>query len=264
MILMKCQKKICAGRFGWVALRCDLMLEFLRETMRKQCEVQRLSLIPYQQAWDLQNALAEKIALGEQPETLLLLEHPHTYTFGRRGKEEHLLWPQDQLQSRGVNVVWVDRGGDITYHGPGQLVGYPLLHLTPIGWQGGRLPQTDYVGYIRTLEKVLIETLSAFNIAGFRAADKTGVWVHPKDGIDIKKIASIGVKVDIKGITRHGFALNVDPDMSYWAGIIPCGLDGVGMTSMADQLSMLVDINAVQDVLVEQFGAAFHKEMVNV
>ena len=264
MILKKCQKKIYARLFGWVALGVDLMLKFLRETMHRQCEVQRLGLMPYQQAWDLQNALAEKIAVGEQPETLLLLEHPHTYTFGRRGKEENLLWTENQLQSRGVDVVWVDRGGDITYHGPGQLVGYPLLQLAPIGWQGSRLPQADYVGYIRTLEKVLIATLSVFGITGFRAEGKTGVWVHPKDGIDLKKIASIGVKVDSKGVTRHGFALNVDTDMSFWAGIIPCGLDGVGMTSMSDQLSMLVDMDAVLDVLVEQFGAAFHKEMVNV
>ncbi len=229
--------------------------------MKTICKVQKLGLIPYQQAWDMQNALAAKIASGEQPETLLLLEHPHTYTFGRRGKAEHLLWSEKQRQSNGVTVLWVDRGGDVTYHGPGQLVGYPLLRLASIGWQGDRLPSADYVGYIRKLEKVLIATLANFDIHAFRIEGKTGVWVNPKGGVDLMKIASIGVKVDSKGISRHGFALNVDPDMFFWEGIVPCGLERVEMVSMADILLKNVKIDQVQRALVKCFGDIFHFKM---
>ncbi len=229
--------------------------------MEKNCNVKQLGRIPYQAAWDLQNALAEKITAGEHPQTLLLLEHPHTYTLGRRGHVENLLWSPERLKMEGVKVEWVDRGGDITYHGPGQLVGYPLLRLAPIGWQGDRLPQVDYLGYLRKLEQVLIETLAAFEISGFRAEGKTGVWVNPKGELGLKKIASIGVKVDSRGVSRHGFALNVHPDMSYWEGIVPCGLAGVEMTSMADCSSPLVEIDSVQGVLIDCFGKIFQMKM---
>lgn len=227
---------------------------------KENCVVKKLGQIPFQEAWDLQNILAEKIAAGAQPETLLLLEHPHTYTLGRRGDAENLLWTKEQLEVKGVDVLWVDRGGDITYHGPGQLVGYPLLRLAPIGWQGGRLPQADYVGYVRQLEEVIIRTLAAFELDSFQVAGKTGVWVGSKNGADPEKIASIGVKVDSWGVSRHGFALNVHPDMSYWEGIVPCGLKGVAMTSMA-ALSRNVGIEEVQEVLIEDFGQIFGFEM---
>lgn len=229
--------------------------------MKKMLEVQILGLTPYQEAWALQNRLADRIAEGEHPETLLLLEHPHTYTLGRRGQADNLLWSEEQLDSKGVRVVWVDRGGDITYHGPGQLVGYPLLQLAPIGWQGDRLPQADYVGYIRKLEHVLMDTLAAFDISAYRVEGKTGVWAKPKGGAGLKKIASIGVKVDSRGISRHGFALNVDPDMSYWEGIVPCGLKDVVMTSMANFFERKLDITSILDVLVDCFGKVFNRKM---
>ena len=240
---------------------CDLVLEFNEETMKKTCKVENLSLISYQQAWDVQNALAEKIAAGEQTETLLLLQHPHVYTLGRRGKAENLIWSEEQRLSRDVSVLWVDRGGDITYHGPGQLVGYPLLRLSPIGWQGDRLPQADYVGYLRKLETVLIQTLAAFEIEGCRVEGKTGVWVNPSSGDYPMKIASIGVKVGSKGISRHGFALNVNPDMTYWEGIVPCGLEGVEMTSMAKLMKKSVELDTLREVLVQCFGDLFEREM---
>lgn len=230
--------------------------------MKKICKVQKYGLIPYQQAWDMQKALVEGIARGQQPQTLLLLEHPHTYTLGRRGKSENLLWTEEQLISKGVAVIWVDRGGDITYHGPGQLVGYPLLRLAPIGWPGDRLAQADYVGYLRKLEAVLIQTLAAFGVSGFRVRGKTGVWVNPKGGVGLKKIASIGVKVDSKGISRHGFALNINPDMAYWNGIVPCGLEDVAMVSMADLMGHQVTIDSVGNVLVEHFGLIFDLKMI--
>jgi len=229
--------------------------------MVKTLEVQKLGLVPCQEAWALQDRLAERIAGENQPETLLLLEHPHTYTLGRRGHAENILWSQEQLDAKGVKVVWVDRGGDITYHGPGQLVGYPLLRLAPIGWHGSRLPQVDYVGYIRKLETVLIETLKNFGISAIRVCGKTGVWADPKGVGGLEKIASIGVKVDSRGISRHGFALNVDPDMSYWEGIVPCGLEGVRMTSMRQILSATVANKELIDVLIHRFGKAFQRRV---
>lgn len=225
------------------------------------CQVQRLGLVAYQKAWDLQNTLAEEIAADQRSETLLLLEHPHTYTLGRRGEADHLLWDEGQLAAMGVTVLWVDRGGDITYHGPGQLVGYPLLRLAPIGWEGTCIPQVDYVGYLRLLEAVLIRTLADFGLEGQQVPGKSGVWTRG-DEAGMKKIASIGVKVDSHGVTRHGFALNVDPDARFWKGIVPCGLKGVEMTSMVVQLGAPVSMNQVMDALMEAFGGVFGRKMV--
>ncbi len=212
----------------------------------QNCQVRILGLVPYQQAWDLQNALAAQVAAGEIPPTLLLLEHPHTFTFGRRGQAANLLWDEAELKRRGIEVFWVDRGGDVTYHGPGQLVGYPLipLNVTELvkSSKGGSslLPKADYIGYLRKLEQVLIQVLDHFGVKGERIKDLTGVWVNGS------KIAAIGVKVDAHGITRHGFALNVSPDMRYWDGIIGCGLAGHSVTSLA---SLLPAPPAMPDVI---------------
>lgn len=200
------------------------------------CELYELGSVPYQQAWELQSRLAEEIGTGQRPPTLLLLEHPHTFTFGRRGQSQNLLWSERDLEAADIAVHWVDRGGDVTYHGPGQLVGYPLL---PLGKTDslGRLPPVDYVGYLRNLEELLIRTLADFDLQTTRLDGLTGVWVAVDQGsTEFSKIAAIGVKVDVNGVSRHGFALNVDPDMSYWNGIIPCGINEHGVTSMADHL----------------------------
>jgi len=218
------------------------------------CLVQFLGRLPYEQAWKLQDELAAQIAAGQQLPTLLLLEHPHTYTFGRRGKEQNLLWSPAELEQHGVAVYWVDRGGDVTYHGPGQLVGYPLLPLGPLS-QDARLPQADYVGYLRRLEEVLILTLANYGVQGKRVEGMTGVWVE-KDAQDCK-IASIGVKVDARGVTRHGFALNVAPDMQYWNGIIACGLVGCPLTSLAELLPEPPTIAQVADTTSLCFGQVF-------
>ncbi len=223
------------------------------------CHVYWLGEVEYQRAWDLQNRLAEQIAFGKQPPTLLLLEHPHTYTIGRRGGREHILWPPEEIQRRGIAIFEVDRGGDITYHGPGQLVGYPLLPLASAGWQGERLPQADFVGYVRKLEESLIRTLSLYGIEAFRRESLTGVWVNQGEGgfnFPVK-IASIGVKVDARGVSRHGFALNVQPDMLYWQGIIPCGLDGVQMAAMRDWLSPCPSVKEVAEQVSRVFETVF-------
>lgn len=223
------------------------------------CQVYWLGELEYQQAWDLQNFLAEQIAAGKQPPSLLLLEHPHTYTIGRRGGREHILWSEEEIKRRGIAVFEVDRGGDITYHGPGQLVGYPLLPLASAGWQGERLPQADFVGYVRKLEEVLIRTLAYYGIEAYRLEGLTGVWVNkPAEEVPLPvKIASIGVKVDARGISRHGFALNVQPEMVYWQGIIPCGLDGVQMTAMAEWLSPCPSVLQVAQQVSRFFESVF-------
>jgi lipoyl(octanoyl) transferase len=223
----------------------------------QKCDVRCLGLIPYQQAWDLQARLAIQIAAGVIPPTLLLLEHPHTFTFGRRGQASNLLWSQSELEERGVEVYWVDRGGDVTYHGPGQLVGYPLIPLkTPEMLSATQddtslLPQADYVGYLRNLEQVLILALGQFGVQAGRIKGLTGVWVSGS------KIAAIGVKVDASGITRHGFALNVDPDMSYWNGIVGCGLTGYSMTSLAELLPEPPSMPEIIEAVIAAFENIF-------
>lgn len=232
---------------------------------RELLEVIWLGRVEYRAAWELQNRLAAGIASGERPPILLLLEHPHVYTIGRRGGQANLLWDERERAERGVDLVEVDRGGDITYHGPGQLVGYPLMQLAQPGCQGDRLPQADYVGYLRRLEVMLIELLASFGIPAFQKEGYTGVWVSgaqpsgssAPDG----KIASIGVKVDARGVTRHGFALNLQTDMTYWQGIVPCGLDGVRMASMADLISPLPDMVQVARRVGEVFAEIFSFEL---
>ncbi len=237
------------------------------------CEVRRLGQIPYAEAWELQKRLAAERAAGSTPDTLLLLEHPHTYTLGRSGHAENLLLAQDELRARGVALHWVDRGGDITYHGPGQVVGYPILALgTPSGPSDGRLPQADYVGYLRRLEEVIINTCARFGLVTGQVAGLTGVWVQPDVAsrcahcppaarLAPSKIAAIGVKVDARGVSQHGFALNVAPDMSYWEGIVGCGLPGHASLALADLLDRPPSIEAVMDELVNQFGRVFERQM---
>ena len=207
-------------------------------------EVLDLGLIEYERARSLQEKYAREIAEEKRPPTLLLLEHLHVYTFGRRGKQENLLWGESQLKEKGIAIHWVDRGGDVTYHGPGQLVGYPLLPLGQVNAES-KIPQADYVGYVRKLEKTLIIALARLGLAAGQRSGLTGVWIQadvhsrcprckPEDRKKPAKIAAIGVKVDAHGISRHGFALNVNPDMDYWEGIIACGLQDEPIVSLAD------------------------------
>ncbi len=240
--------------------------------------VQDLGLIEYEQAWRLQEQYAAEIAQAKRPPTLLLLEHPHVYTFGRRGHAENLLFGDEQLRRRGIAVHWVDRGGDVTYHGPGQLVGYPLMPLgEPVmdaaaSADQARIPRADYVGYVRKLETVIIGTLAHFGLGAGQRPGLTGVWIQPdvasrctrckpEDRQKAAKIAAIGVKVDARGVSRHGFALNVDPDMSYWEGIIACGLAGSPVVSMADLLPQAPKMAEVKEAVREEFAESFGWEI---
>lgn len=236
-------------------------------------EVLDLGLIEYEQAWKQQDLYASEIAEGRRPPTLLLLEHPHVYTFGRRGKQENLLWGESQLKEKGIAIHWVDRGGDVTYHGPGQLVGYPLIPLGGMQSQetlhSSRIPQADYVGYVRKLERTIIVALARLGLAAGQRSGLTGVWIQadvhsrcprckPEDRRKPAKIAAIGVKVDARGISRHGFALNVNPDMEYWDGIIACGLQDEPVVSLADLFpeppSMERMKHEVTTAFAEEFG----------
>ena len=238
------------------------------------CEVHRLGIIPFREATSLQDRMGSEIAAGTRPQSLLLLEHPHTFTFGRRGKLENLIWRQPELASRGLEVHWTDRGGDVTYHGPGQLVGYPLLRLGRLE-PTGRLPQADFVGYVRRLEQVLIRAVAALGLASGQRRGLTGVWVQPDVAsscsrcppaarLGPSKLASIGVRVDARGVSRHGFALNVAPDMSYWQGIVACDLPGATMISLADLLDPVPGMPEVIRSIVSEFGRAFRLDMREV
>jgi lipoate-protein ligase B len=239
------------------------------------CEVRRLGLVPYAEAWELQKNLAASRSADAVPDTLLLLEHPHTYTLGRSGHAEHLLLDEGQLAARGIALHWVDRGGDITYHGPGQLVGYPIIRLGALSGEAGRIPQADYVGYVRRIEETLIRALASFGLVSGQVSGLTGVWVQPDAASRCShcppaarrapsKIAAIGVKVDARGVTQHGFALNVNPDMRYWDGIVGCGLPDHVSLSMADLFDDVPQMAAVMDEVAKQFGKVFEREMISV
>jgi lipoyl(octanoyl) transferase len=234
---------------------------------KMKLQVLDLGLIEYETAWKLQDQYAVEIADGKRPPTLMLLEHPHVYTFGRRGKQENLLWGEAQLKEKGIAIHWVDRGGDVTYHGPGQLVGYPLLPLGQVDSEN-KLPQADYVGYVRKLEKVLIVALANLGLAAGQRPGLTGVWIQgdvhsrcarckPEDRQKPAKIAAIGVKVDARGVSRHGFALNVNPDMEYWDGIIACGLHDEPVVSLADLLVNPPSVERVKQEVVKAFREVF-------
>lgn len=205
--------------------------------------IEDLGAIGYAEALKLQRELVARRKAGEIPDTLLLLEHPHVYTLGRNAKAEHLL-----ERPPGVEVHATDRGGDITYHGPGQLVGYPILNLAAI--------RKDVVWYLRSLEEALIAALAEFGIAAGRQSGFTGVWVGRE------KIAAIGVHIS-RWVTSHGFALNVHPDLRYFQFIVPCGIREYGVTSMAQVLGALPHthtemMQAVKQAVAREFERVFY------
>ena len=202
------------------------------------CQVVQLGLVEYRRAWDWQVSLAQAVRDGSQPNTLLLLEHPHVYTRGRLSKPEHLSLTQVELAERGVSVVDTDRGGQVTYHGPGQLVGYPIINLRI--W-GGPLK------YLRTLEQVIIQTLADLGVEAGLVCGLTGVWVGEA------KVAAIGVKIS-RGVAYHGFSLNVNPDLSYYDHIVPCGITDRDVTSLEELLASPVEMELVRNGLAYRFG----------
>lgn len=199
--------------------------------------------IAYEAALELQAELVERRRSGEIPDTLLLLEHPHVITLGSSGRASHLLASREELAARGIGLHEAGRGGDVTYHGPGQLVGYPILDLRP--------DRKDLHRYLRSLEAVLIRALESFGLAGGRDGAATGVWVGGA------KVAAIGIRVSSGWITSHGFALNADTDLSYFGAIVPCGLEGRPVTSVSKLLGRRVPPETVAPAVVEAMAAEF-------
>jgi lipoyl(octanoyl) transferase len=205
--------------------------------------IARLGTIDYREAWDLQRRLAEARFRENVPDTLLLLEHPHTYTLGRRSKPEHVLLTLEELTGRGIPLYEVDRGGDVTYHGPGQLVGYPILKRSRA--------RIDFVSYIRDLESALVASVRRLGMPGERRNGFSGVWI----GQD--KVCAIGVKIDAQGITSHGFALNVNTDLSFFDYIVPCGIRDGGVTSLQREFRRRVSMRRVMDAVVDSMEETF-------
>ena len=202
--------------------------------------VQHLGLIDYKSALAIQKKTELAVKTGGQPDTLLLLEHPHTLTIGRRGDSSSVLLDTEQLKARNVTLFETNRGGKVTYHGLGQVVGYPIINLSP--------DREDVHRYVRDLEEVLIRTMSDFGIKAFRIEGLTGV--HTERG----KVAAIGVHI-ARWVTTHGFALNVNTDLSYFNFIIAC--DGEPVTSMEELMGTETELSTVQDRIVANFAAVF-------
>ena len=212
------------------------------------CQVVRAGMIDYMAAWAWQRKLTAQRSAGALGDTLLLLQHPHTYTLGRATKAGHLLVAPEALAAQGVALVESDRGGDITYHGPGQVVGYPILKLSRYGG--------DVLRYLRMLEETIIATLAGYGIVAGRVAGLTGVWAGQE------KIAAIGVKLSAGGVTMHGFALNVAADLRYFQQIIPCGIAGRGVTSLERLLGAAPVHAEVEQRVAAAFGQVFEVETI--
>ena len=212
--------------------------------------------VGYGPALRWQNELYRRRVAGEAEDVMLLLEHPHVYTLGRRFSAEHLLLSREALAQRGIEVFECDRGGSITYHGPGQLVGYPVLHHR----------DPDVIAYLRSLEEALIRAVRTFGVAADRREGLTAVWAGGDrpggtgdrpggtgDGLGEEKLAAIGVNVS-RGVTKHGFALNVTTDLSYFAGMVPCGIPAVQVTSLERLLGSAPPMEAVQGAVTAELA----------
>lgn len=211
--------------------------------MKKELAVRRLGRIDYEAALALQKETERAVQTGQQLDTLLLLEHPHTLTIGRRGDNSGILLPAASLAARGVTVFETNRGGKLTYHGLGQIVGYPIINLSP--------DREDVHRFVRDLEEVLIRTMADFEIAAFRIPGLTGVHT------ELGKVAAIGVHI-ARWVTTHGFALNVNTDLSYFDLIIAC--EGEPVTSMQKLLGRELELSAVEDRIVVHFATVFDRE----
>lgn len=228
------------------AVETDAALELPAENPARICLWQDLGRVDYRAAWDLQLQQVERLKNGEGQDSLLFVEHPHVVTFGRNGKDENLLVSAGRLQQLGIDFQETDRGGDVTYHGPGQLVCYPLMDLKR--WK------RDVGAYLRALEEVLILTLADYGLEGRRDPTATGVWVGDA------KVAAMGVHLS-RWVTSHGFALNVTTDLDYYRYIVPCGLTRP-VTSMEQLLGQAPDVQQLRERILERFGTVFRRAMI--
>ncbi|CAN5841602.1 lipoyl(octanoyl) transferase LipB [soil metagenome] len=220
-----------------------------------------IGLIDYKQCWDLQETYFNSItvqkianrdlAAEQQIPTqshLIFCEHPHVFTLGKSGDEQHLLADDSQLKALNATYYKINRGGDITYHGPGQLVGYPILDLDNFF--------TDIHRYLRVLEEIIILTIAEYGLKGDRYPGYTGVWLDPADPLKARKICAMGVRAS-RWVTMHGWALNVNADLSYFSKIVPCGITDKAVTSISKELGHDVDMEEVKEKLKKHFAAQF-------
>jgi lipoyl(octanoyl) transferase len=217
--------------------------------MNRGLEVRRLGVIAYGEALELQRQLVEERRADRVPDTLLLLEHPPVITLGvkTRGERRHVLASPESLDEAGVAVYETGRGGDVTYHGPGQLVGYPILDLRP--------DRCDVHRYVRDIEEVLIQTTRSFGVEAGRSTGLTGVWVGRS------KLAAIGVRIS-RWITSHGFAYNVAPNLEHFSWIVPCGLEDRGVTSLTALTGSEIRMSQVEDRVIAAFAAVLERQIL--
>jgi len=246
-----------------IALRLIFVtLPFAKAMMNKQIHLQDLGHKDYKDTWDYQEELFQEIVaikLAKRhdatlitPNYFLFVEHPHVYTLGKSGDLSNLLLTEKQLAAKGATFYKINRGGDITYHGPGQLVGYPILDLENFF--------TDIHKYLRFLEEVIILTLADYGLQGTRSAGETGVWLDVGTPF-ARKICAMGVRAS-RWVTMHGFALNVNADLGYFDNIIPCGIRGKAVTSMHVELGHAVDEAAVKARIIKHFEVLFEAEFI--
>lgn len=230
---------------------------FANQTMNKQIQLQDLGNKDYKEAWDYQEQLFKEIVdiklekranpELETPNYFLFVEHPHVYTLGKSGDMSNLLLSEKQMEAKGATFYKINRGGDITYHGPGQIVGYPIIDLENFF--------TDIHKYLRFLEEVIIMTLADYNIIGTRSQGETGVWLDVGTPF-ARKICAMGVRAS-RWVTMHGLALNVNADLGYFDNIIPCGIKGKAVTSIHVELGETVDESEVKAKIVNHFASLF-------
>jgi lipoyl(octanoyl) transferase len=231
--------------------------------MNKLVQYQNLETIDYRQAWDYQESLFAEVVNAKQgnrnaedplptPNFLLFCEHPPVYTLGKSGKETNLLFNETFLESKGAKLFRINRGGDITFHGPGQVVGYPILDLDNFG--------LSIKSYIHQLEEVIILVLKKYGIDGSRSTGATGVWLDTDHPVKARKICAIGVRTS-HWVSMHGFALNVNTNLEYFDYIVPCGIQGKSVTSLSKELGTEISIEGVHQHLLEAFREVFGMEI---
>ncbi len=236
----------------------------INKSMNRKVSVKYLGLVDYKKAWDYQESLFNNVVEAKQanreqkekrptPNYLLFCQHPHVYTLGKSGKDSNLLISQDFLKSKGASLYHINRGGDITYHGPGQIVSYPILDLDNFG--------LSIKSYIHKLEEVIIRSMARYGITATRLEGATGVWLDADNPANARKICAIGVRTS-HWVSMHGFALNVNTDLAYFDYIVPCGITGKAVTSMQKELGKEMNPDEVSNILLEEFEKVFGMEII--